>query len=318
MRQPPTMEAGDPSHVCILNKALYGLKQAPRAWWVKLTAALEQLQLARSSADQALWTGRVAGHTGLVHWVDDLLLVGSSDTALTQLKRSLLARFKGRDLGVPDSFLGMQIERTPDTLKLSLPSYIDSVLVKYNLASAKSREIPISPGADTSARRPDEPAFADPCLYRGAVGALLYLACTCRPDLAFAVSTLAKANHDPGQRHWQLLQGVLRYLQGTRELGLVYRSGSPTLIGYSDADYAGDTLTRKSRSGFVFRFAGAAICWHSRQQPIVATSTAESEYTAAFRTWLTFPPSHWTAPPPTGCGPCLAWASFLACSHLPY
>ena len=150
------------------------------------------------------------------------------------------------------------------------------------MVGSNPRDTPMSAGADTSARRADEPPLPDPNQYRGAVGALLYLACTCRPDISFAVSVLAKANHDPAMRHWRLVQGVLRYLQGTRDLGLVYRSGTPTLIGYTDADYAGDTLTRKSRSGFVFLFAGAAISWHSRQQPIVATSTAESEYTAAF------------------------------------
>jgi uncharacterized protein involved in type VI secretion and phage assembly len=80
-----------------------------------------------------------------------------------------------------------------------------------------------------------------------------------------------------------MLKTALRYLSSTRDLGLVYSSkGNSLAVGYVDADYAGETTSRKSRTGYVFLLGGAAISWHSKLQSIIATSTAESECVAAF------------------------------------
>ena len=73
---------------------------------------------------------------------------------------------------------------------------------------------------------------------------------------------------------------MLRYLSGTKNLALRYYKCGGVLTGYSDSDWAGDYDDRHSTSGNLFMFGGAAICWSSRKQPVVALSTAESEYIA--------------------------------------
>ncbi|CDF40674.1 unnamed protein product [Chondrus crispus] len=85
----------------------------------------------------------------------------------------------------------------------------------------------------------------------------------------------------------------MRYVQGTRNLGIVFdnKSKSLELFGFSDADWAGCSDSRKSTSGYVFKFCGGAISWSSRKQTVVATSTCEAEYIALCEackeaTWL--------------------------------
>jgi hypothetical protein len=74
---------------------------------------------------------------------------------------------------------------------------------------------------------------------------------------------------------------ALRYLQGTTGFMLTYRrSDVLDIVGYSDADYAGDRDDRKSTSGYVFTLAGGAISWRSSKQDLVATSTMYAEFIA--------------------------------------
>jgi hypothetical protein len=118
--------------------------------------------------------------------------------------------------------------------------------------------------------------------YSSMVGSLMYLAITTRPDLAYYTGELAKYMTGPTVQHWVAAKGVLRYLAGTKSLGITYaRSGNDKLIGYGDADYAGDPDTRRSTTGYVFTLNGGAVSWKSTRQPTVALSTTEAEYMAA-------------------------------------
>ena len=109
-----------------------------------------------------------------------------------------------------------------------------------------------------------------------------------RPDIAYAISTLAQYSSNPNQTHWAEVKRIFRYLQGTKHVGIEYKgTDSPArdqLVGYSDADFAGDPDTRRSTTGFVFKLAGGPITWMSRKQTSVALSTCESEYMALSRT----------------------------------
>ena len=84
----------------------------------------------------------------------------------------------------------------------------------------------------------------------------------------------------PAPRHWEQLKGLLRYVNGTRNLGITYGVSSSTLDCFTDSDWGACKDTRRSRSGFVFNLFGGAISWTSKQQTVVATSTAEAEYVA--------------------------------------
>jgi hypothetical protein len=86
----------------------------------------------------------------------------------------------------------------------------------------------------------------------------------------------------PSLNDWYDALRVLRYLNGTVEQSLKYTRGEGGfLVGYTDADYANDVITRKSVSGMVFFLANGPICWRSKLQPTVALSTCEAEYMAA-------------------------------------
>ncbi|KAE8999256.1 hypothetical protein PR002_g18510 [Phytophthora rubi] len=123
--------------------------------------------------------------------------------------------------------------------------------------------------------------------YRGALGMLMYLATCTRPDLAYALGQLSRFVSKPTTKHVGALKRVLRYLVGTTEYGIRYLKGPAdgnaaiVLQGFCDSDWASDSETRKSTSGFVFTLASGAIAWMSRRQPIIALSTAEAEYVAA-------------------------------------
>ena len=113
------------------------------------------------------------------------------------------------------------------------------------------------------------------------VGSLIYAAMATRPDIAQAVGTVSKFNSKPSEAHFTAVKRIFRYLRGTSDLTLRYqRQEDGSLVGYSDADWAGDCDDRRSTTGNVFLMAGGAISWLSKKHAIVALSRSEAEYVA--------------------------------------
>ena len=109
----------------------------------------------------------------------------------------------------------------------------------------------------------------------------MYLATCTRQDLSYAISQLSKHLMHPTCQHWSVLKHLIRNIKGTIDLKLRYDGTNPTMVGYTDSDFAGDVNTRKSTSGYVFSISGGAVIWGSKQQREVAQSTSEAEYLAA-------------------------------------
>ncbi len=119
--------------------------------------------------------------------------------------------------------------------------------------------------------------------YLSLIGALMYLANSTRPDIAFVVNLLARHSAAPTKRHWTGGKQILRYLNGTKDLGLFFqKTADPSLVGYTDASYMSDPHNARSQTGFVFLHGGTAISWKSSKQTLVATSTNHSEIIALF------------------------------------
>ena len=112
----------------------------------------------------------------------------------------------------------------------------------------------------------------------------MYLAVSTRPDIAFAMNSLARFNSNSQNDHWKALKQVLRYLKGTNNVGILYKQdGSDKCIGYNDANQAGDTTDRKSKSGYILcsvvdLLLGAAKKTNKKKQKCVALSGTEAEY----------------------------------------
>src|SRR5664279_323622 len=106
-----------------------------------------------------------------------------------------------------------------------------------------------------------------------AVGALLYIATTTRPDIAAAVSILCRRVSTPRKCDWTAVKQVIRYLKETINLKLKLKAvDNLQLVGYVDADWAGDKSDRKSTSGYLFKLGEAIISWLSKKQGSVALS----------------------------------------------
>ncbi|TPX34263.1 hypothetical protein SeLEV6574_g08307 [Synchytrium endobioticum] len=103
-------------------------------------------------------------------------------------------------------------------------------------------------------------------------------------DIAVSVSILSQFCHKPSICDWSAVKRILRYLQGTKSLKLVIGGKDPSLKAYSDADWAGDRVDRKSRSGSAVFYGTGLIVWNCGKQECVATSTVEAEYIALANT----------------------------------
>ena len=102
-----------------------------------------------------------------------------------------------------------------------------------------------------------------------------------RPDIAVATGTLAQFMSNPNVQHWSGVKRVLRYLKGTMNYGLCYsKADDNQLVGFSDADWAGDLDRRRSTSGYTFHVGLSLVSWSSRKQVTVARSSTEAEYVA--------------------------------------
>lgn len=89
------------------------------------------------------------------------------------------------------------------------------------------------------------------------------------------------SNHNAS--HWCAMKGVLAYLNGIIYYGIEYRSGGSDsgLVGFSDADFAGNIETRRSTTGYVFYLSNGSVTWSSHRQKLVTLSTTDSEYVVA-------------------------------------
>lgn len=215
-------------------------------------------------------------------YVDDIPIASSSIDEIQRVKDALQAKWSWTDSGEAEYILGLTIKRDRQhrLVHLSQQAYINQIIKRFDLENANSVRTPLEPGNILTAEvQPSDERMQT--LYRAMVGSVMWVATATRPDIAYASSTLGKFNANPGNMHLQAAKRVLRYLKGTAETSLTLGALSDdVLVGWSDADYAGDLDTRRSTSGNVFKLYVSTIAWQSVRQSSVALSTCESEYMA--------------------------------------
>ena len=307
MKQPPGfIDKSCPNHVCRLKKNLYGLKQAPRVWHKTIDPFLKSLQFKSLDADPCIYARWEDGVLSLISlYVDDLGIASDQLDTLLCIKEALNSKFKMTDEGELTFILGMTIRRNRDTKEIFISNElkIKDILIDYNMATCAPVSTPIE-ALTVSLKDCPEPNSKEwnqmqLVPYRECVGSLTYIMRTTRPDIAFAVGVANRFLHNPGQRHWNLVKRILRYLKGTLDFELKLSpsdfslsasacdrttsiEGPLRLSGYTDADWGGNLDNSKSTSGYSFFLGSSLVSWASKAQTTTATSSTYAEYIAAY------------------------------------
>jgi hypothetical protein len=262
-----------------LKKALYGLKQAPNEWYEKLSSVLAEQGFISTHFDPCVFISTSTA-TIVEVYVDDISIAGTRndiENLFTFLKQYFQSTIKPKLQWI----LGMEVNQTERAITLSQEQFINKILERFGLSDCRPVLTPLDPKCHLTKADPTSEPILNPTLYQQMIGSLMYLVTCTRPDLAFSVSFLSQFSVHPVQRHHTAVKRVFRYLQGTRQLKLVYpRNGKLELTGYSDASYANCPDTRRSYSGYTFFLGDCAISWMSKKQQSVSTSTTEAEYMA--------------------------------------
>jgi hypothetical protein len=269
-----------PNHVYRLSTALYGLKQAPRAWYKCLRDFLITNGFKVGKADPTLFTKTVAKDLFVCQiYVDDIILGSTNKSTCAEFSRIIIQKFEMSMMGELKYFLGFQIKQLQDGTFISQTKYIQDILKKFRMKDGKPIKTPMGTNGhldlDTGGKSIDQK------VYRSMIGSLLYL-CASRPDIMLSVCMCARFQADPKEVHLRAVKRFMRYLVYTTKFGLWYPKGSTfDLIEYSDADWAGCKIDRKSTLGTCQFLGRSLVSWASKKQNSVALSTAEAEYITA-------------------------------------
>jgi hypothetical protein len=173
-----------------------------------------------------------------------------------------------KDLDVTKLCLGLQIEHLHNDIFIHQSNYIQKMLKYFNMDKPhplSTLMVVRSLDVKKDHYRPqenNEKALGPEVPYLSAIGALMYVANNSRPDIAFSVNILARYIYDPTCRHWNKIKHVLRYLCGSRDMGLFYRKYTKSkLVGYADAGYLSDPHKAQSQFRYVFIYDDTVISW---------------------------------------------------------
>ncbi|XP_056697421.1 uncharacterized mitochondrial protein AtMg00810-like [Spinacia oleracea] len=267
-----------PGFVCKLNKSLYGLKQASRQWVARLHQELKSQGFHQSKNDYSLFIKNTSSDITVVAvYVDDIIITGSNESVITDLKNHLHHTFSIKDLGVLNFFLGIEVSHTSEGYILTQKKYTKELLQDCELDISKPAVTPFPLNLKLSNEGEDYPNAE---LYRCYVGKLNFLTHT-RPDISFAVQTLSQFMHSPKYQHIDALSHTLRYINSTAGQGILLKATDKlTLQAFSDSDWAACPTTRRSVTGYVLLLGNSPISWKSKKQSTISKSSSEAEYRA--------------------------------------
>ncbi|XP_028062338.1 uncharacterized protein LOC114265722 [Camellia sinensis] len=290
MIQPPGFELStNAQSIYKLHNALYGLKQAPRAWYSTFSCFLLSQGFKNSKCDSSGFIKKTGSiFLALLVYVDDILVTGNAAHHIQDLVTQMHQAFSMKELRSISYFLGISVATSSSTTVLSQKKYAQDILTKAGMLDCKACSSPISakPGLPPNSNLP----FDNPSVYRSIVGALQYLTIT-RPDLSFAVNQLCQHMHNSTVGHYVGVKRLLRFIKGTISPGLTYTPSSFDLHAYSDSNWAGDAIDRKSTTSYCVFLGSNLISWSSKKQATVSRSSTEAKYrslahTAAELAWI--------------------------------
>ena len=269
-----------------LLRSLYGLRAAPLMFFEYCHAAFVELGFTSCSQDRCLL---LRHNCFVVLYVDDAGISAPNEAIIDALIRDLEGL--GMQLTREGSFVEfLGIKFTPKTngaIELTQKGLVKKILDAMDMADCSVNKTPttqLALGSD-----PDGPAMTETWSYPSIVGMLLYLSTNTRPDIAYAVSQVARFGSNPKQSHAVAVKMIARYLKGTHDKGMIVRPDTALgLEAFVNADFAGlyqrepDHVldAARSRTGYVISLGGCPILWKSQLQTEIALSTVAAEYYA--------------------------------------
>ncbi|GJY05086.1 putative ribonuclease H-like domain-containing protein [Tanacetum coccineum] len=282
--QPPGFEDPHfPDKVYKVEKALYGLHQAPRAWYETLSTYLLENRFRRGTINKTLFIKKDKNDAQEIPdefyrgshlflrsisttkrgwnlyqtrqddrsdnrvFVDDIIFGSTKKSLCDEFEGLMHKRFQMSSMGELTFFLGLQVQQKEAGIFISQDKYVAKILKKIDFAIVKTASTLIK--TNKALVKDEEAEAIDVHLYRSMIGSLMYLTAS-RPDIMFAVCACA-------------------------------RDSPFDLEAFSDSDYAGASLDRKSTIGGCQFHRRRLISWQCKKQSIVANSTTEAEYVAA-------------------------------------
>ncbi|CAM8963218.1 unnamed protein product [Rhodiola kirilowii] len=176
-------------------------------------------------------------------------------------------------------FLGLQVKRNKDDIFISQSKYARNLIKKFDLGKATHKRTPAA--THVKITKDEAGTSVDQTLYISMIGSLLYLT-TSRPDIDHAVGVCARYQANPKESHPMNVKRTIKYVCGTADYELWYtKDTNSCLVGYCDADWAGNAEDHKSTSGGCFFLGNNLVSWFSKKQNNISLSTVEAEYIAA-------------------------------------
>jgi hypothetical protein len=265
-----------PGHVLRLRKAIYGLKQAGRNWYQLLREFLVKEEGFVICLSEHCVFVKDEGRTMMIVYVDDAIISSYRKDEAEALVVRIQKHFELGEIGPLSWYLGSAIEDTGSSIKMSQKDYIEKMLTRYDYEELTTEETPMIERYAIE-RKPDDELFQEFNM-RSKIGSLMFAAVCTRPDIAFAVSYLARFTNHPSQAVCKAIIRLFQYLKGTKSLSINFvREDGAIPVVYCDADYAGDINDCKSTTGILVMIGSAPVSWYSSKQSLTAQSTTDAE-----------------------------------------
>ncbi|CAO1621463.1 unnamed protein product [Parajaminaea phylloscopi] len=276
--------SGSSSRILRVLRSLYGLKESGRIWFSTLSDCLEKEGFRMCPFDPCVYVD--SSGTILVIYVDDLAVFARSEEQLDHIEAILQRHFKVTVSPSSNSFIGLSIETTGDSVVLHQKAFCRSMLTRFGYEQINATKTPaehskvFDPPPDDY--HPSTETIHD---YLSKIGSLLWLSGLTRPDIHQSVTRMARHAHCPTEQHFEALKKIFRYIKGTMDLGLCFDPDPQLcrpypLLAFSDANFAEASDSRKSTTGMVMMLGRNCILWMSKLQSIIAHSTTDAEYVA--------------------------------------
>ena len=236
-------------------------------------------QFTRGTIDTTLFHRNFNGFSIFVQiYVDDIVSGSTDEKFCSKFAKLMQSKYEMSIMGELTYFLSLQVKQVNDGIFINQTKYIYDLLKKFDLSDCSSAKTPMATASKLELNTKE--SKIDISNYRVMVVSLLYLI-ESRPDIIFATCLCARFQADPRESHLIAIKRICRYLKGSPNLGIWYpRKSGFGIIGYSDADYAGCRIDRKSTIGTCQFLGNKVVLGFSKKQLSVLTSTTEAEYIA--------------------------------------